>query len=233
MANPDGIVALGGNLQPETLLLAYRQGIFPWPQDNLPLIWSCPAERAILQFRNLHVPRSLAKARATTNLRFTIDQAFEDVIRTCADIRRPDQGGTWIIPRMIAAYVTLNRMGIAHSVEAWEGDELVGGLYGVDVDGVFAGESMFHRRSNASKLALLYLVDHLAANGAEWIDIQTMTPHFETLGAECIPRDEFLERLQATRAKGLRLFAQPPHQNSVASGNPAGTDSTNGSPPRA
>jgi leucyl/phenylalanyl-tRNA---protein transferase len=198
---PEGIVALGGDLHPDTLMLAYRQGIFPWPQDNLPLIWSCPPERAILEFADLHIPKSLARDRARTSLRFTIDHAFADVIRSCAWTERPDQDGTWIIPRMIDAYITLHRAGHAHSVEAWEGETLVGGLYGVDVDGVFAGESMFHRRSNASKLAFLHLVDHLRARGARWV-----TPHFEVLGARLIPREEFLDRLAETRKLGLRLF---------------------------
>ncbi|HVZ42137.1 MAG TPA: leucyl/phenylalanyl-tRNA--protein transferase [Candidatus Kapabacteria bacterium] len=205
-AQHDGVVAVGGDLHPDTLMTAYRQGIFPWPQDGLPLIWACPRERAILEFDAIHIPRSLARERERTTFAFTIDHAFKDVILSCARIERPDQDGTWIIPQMVEAYITLHSLGHAHSVEAWEGNELVGGLYGVDVDGVFAGESMFHRRSNASKLALLHLIDHLRSGGAKWIDIQTMTPHFELLGARLIPRNKFLNKLQQTRRLGLRLF---------------------------
>lgn len=202
----DGIVAIGGDLHSETLLLAYRQGIFPWPMHGLPLTWMCPEERAVLEFQRLHIPRSLAQTRRKAPFRCTIDRAFPEVIAACARARRPDQPGTWITASMIRAYNRLHELGYAHSVEAWEGEELVGGLYGVDADGVFAGESMFHLRPNASKLALLHLVDHLRERGADWIDIQVMTPHFELLGARDIPRDEFLDRLAATRALGLRLF---------------------------
>jgi leucyl/phenylalanyl-tRNA--protein transferase len=203
---PDGLLAVGGDLHPETLLLAYGQGIFPWPREDWPLAWFCPEERGVLDFADLHIPRSLAKARERTTLRFTIDEAFADVITACAEARRPDQPGTWIIPEMVEAYIAFHKLGHAHSVEAWDGDELVGGLYGVDAGGVFGGESMFHRRDNASKLALLHLIDHLRERGSEWMDIQTMTPHFELLGATLIPRDEFLERLAAARQRGLRLF---------------------------
>jgi len=215
-ASIDGIVAIGGDLHPDTLLLAYRQGIFPWPMQGIPLTWMCPDERAILDFAELHIPRSLAQTRRNSTLRFTIDHAFARVIAACARTKRPDQPGTWITAPMIRAYNRFHELGHAHSVEAWEGDELVGGLYGVETDGVFAGESMFHLRPNASKLALLHLIDHLRERGAEWIDIQVMTPHFKLLGARDIPRDEFLARLAATREKGLHLFPPPgpltPHE---------------------
>jgi leucyl/phenylalanyl-tRNA--protein transferase len=202
----DGIVAIGGDLHPETLLLAYRQGIFPWPMQGLPLTWMCPEERAVLEFDALHIPRSLAQTRRKSPFRFTIDKAFPEVIAACARAKRPDQPGTWITGPMMRAYVRFHELGHAHSVEAWEGDELVGGLYGVDVDGLFAGESMFRLRPNASKLALLHLIDHLRERGAEWIDIQIMTPHFELLGARNIPRDQFLVRLAEARERGIKLF---------------------------
>lgn len=205
-APDDGLLAIGGDFHPESLLLAYSQGIFPWPLNGLPLAWFSPAERAVLEFDELHIPRSLAKARERAPFRYSIDEAFPEVIRACAAIRRPDQPGTWITPQMLEAYIEFHRLGYAHSVEVWEGEELVGGLYGVDAGGLFGGESMFHRRSNASKLAFLHLVDHLRSRGATWLDIQTMTPHFEVLGAKLIPRDTFLERLAAARARGLRLF---------------------------
>src|SRR5262245_2926044 len=128
----DDIVGVGGNLDPATLLRAYRQGIFPWPVDGLPLLWFCPRERAILEFARLHVGRSVARARRQTTLRFTIDAAFSEVIRACADSPRPGQDGTWITADIIDAYTRLHRRGIAHSVEAWRGARLVAGVYGVD-----------------------------------------------------------------------------------------------------
>jgi leucyl/phenylalanyl-tRNA---protein transferase len=205
-ASPEGIVAIGGDLEPASLLTAYRQGIFPWPVENLPLLWFSPPERGVLDFAALHVPRSLIRARRRAAFRFTFDAAFARVIRACADTPRPGQQGTWITTDVVRAYIRLHRLGIAHSVEAWEGDFLVGGLYGVDVDGAFAAESMFYVKPYASKLALLCLVDHLRGRGLDWLDIQTVTPHMERLGARAIPRDDFLDRLQKTRERGLRLF---------------------------
>jgi leucyl/phenylalanyl-tRNA--protein transferase len=203
---PDDIVAVGTDLQPARLLAAYRNGIFPWPVDGLPLLWFCPRERAVLRFQNLHLGRSLARARRQSTLRFTLDTAFAAVIRACADTPRPEQDSTWIGPDIITAYVRLHRLGFAHSVEAWRDDALVGGVYGVDANGTFAAESMFHRESNASKLALLHLVEHLRARGLDWLDVQVMTPHLERLGARPMPRDAFLTLLERTQARRLRLF---------------------------
>lgn len=197
---------MGGDLHPESLILAYREGIFPWPVDGLPLLWFSPPERGVLDFRAVHVPRSLARARRQSALRFTIDRAFPEVIRACARAPRPDQAGTWITAAIEAAYVRLHNLGMAHSAEAWDRSELVAGVYGVDVDGAFAAESMFYTQPNASKLALLFLIDHLHSRGLDWLDIQVLTPHLKRLGARTIPRDAFLERLQATRARGLVLF---------------------------
>ncbi len=202
----DDIVALGGNLEPGTLREAYRNGVFPWPAEDLPLLWFCPRERAILEYARLHVGRSLARARRQSGLRFTLDAAFDQVIENCAAEPRPGQDGTWITDEMIEAYVRLHGLGIAHSVEAWRDGRLVGGLYGVDTDGAFSAESMYYHEPWASKLALLHLLDHLAARGLEWIDIQVMTPHMERLGARNIPRREFLALLRRTRARGLTLF---------------------------
>jgi leucyl/phenylalanyl-tRNA--protein transferase len=207
-ADRDGIVAIGGDLHPESLLLAYRQGIFPWPVAGLPMLWVCPAERAILEFAALHVPRSLQRAQRQSRLRFTVDVAFSSVIRACARAPRPGQEGTWITRAIETAYVRLHRLGIAHSVEAWSDGALVGGIYGVDIDGAFAAESMFYLQANASKLALLHLVEHLAARGLDWLDIQVLTPHLARLGARNITRHEFLERLPRTRARGLQLFPE-------------------------
>jgi leucyl/phenylalanyl-tRNA--protein transferase len=205
-ASPEGIVAIGGDLHPDSVIAAYRQGIFPWPVEKLPLLWFCPAERGVLDFAALHVPRSLRRARRQSTLRVTIDAAFPEVIRRCANTPRPGQQGTWITPAVVQAYVRLHELGIAHSAETWDGAALVGGVYGVDVDGAFAAESMFHLAPNASKLALLSLIDHLRLRGLDWIDVQTLTPHMARLGAHLVPRDEFLDRLQRTRIRRLRLF---------------------------
>ncbi|MBV9848212.1 MAG: leucyl/phenylalanyl-tRNA--protein transferase [Armatimonadetes bacterium] len=201
------VVGLGGDLSVGSLLWAYRRGIFPWPTPGYPLLWFCPPRRAILDFAHLHVPRRLARLRRRAPLTFTIDRAFPQVIAACRQAPRPGQNGTWITPGLLRAYVAFHEAGHAHSVEAWDEDgALVGGLYGVSVDGCFAGESMFHRAPNASKLALLHLIDHLRARGLDWLDIQMMTPHMAALGATEIPRDEFLDRLDATCARGLTLF---------------------------
>lgn len=205
LATIDGIVAVGGKLTPENLLRAYRAGIFPWPIDRW-LPWFCPDERAILEFKDLHVSRSLKKAQRTAGFRFTIDAAFPQVIHNCATVKRAHEPGTWIDREIIRAYTELHAIGRAHSVETWHGDKLVGGLYGVDAGGAFAGESMFYLEPNASKLALLHLIEHLAARGAEWLDAQVMTPHMEALGAREVPRDEFLDKLAQAQARGLRLF---------------------------
>ncbi len=204
------VVGIGDDLSPETLALAYAHGIFPWPMDGPPLLWFCPRERAVIDCDALHVPQSLAKLRRRSPFTFSIDRAFDAVVAGCQAARRPGQPGTWITPEMRAAYGELHRAGGAHSVEAWdENGDLAGGLYGVAVGGVFTGESLFYRRSNASKLALLFLIDHLAARGLRWLDIETMTPHMEALGAHLIPRAAFLDRLDAEQRRGLRLFGSP------------------------
>jgi leucyl/phenylalanyl-tRNA--protein transferase len=205
-ATPEGIVAAGGRPEPELLEEAYARGIFPWPVEGHPLLWFSPPERGVLFFDELHVPRSLARERRRTRLTFTIDRAFERVVRACRAVVRAHEKGTWITPEMVRGYCEFHRRGHAHSVEAWEEGELVGGLYGVDAGGAFAGESMFHLRPNASKLALLHLVEHLRARGLSWLDIQVMTPHMETLGARLVPREEFLTLLARARRRGLKLF---------------------------
>lgn len=202
----EGIVTIGGSLNAENLLRAYRKGIFPWPIEGWPLTWFCPEERAILEFNDLHVPRRLARVRKRTTFRLTIDQDFRAVIVNCVTVKRTGENGTWITPQMIRAYCELHQRGHAHSVEVWDGDMLVGGLYGVDAGGAFSGESMFSLRPNASKLALLYLIEHLQGRGLDWIDIQVISPHMEALGAELISRDQFLERLALTHARRLELF---------------------------
>jgi leucyl/phenylalanyl-tRNA---protein transferase len=200
------VIAIGDDLSVEILRDAYRHGIFPWPHEGLPLPWFSPRRRTLLFFDELHTGRSLEKARRNSALTFTIDRDFAGVIAACAAAPRKDQDGTWIAPRIIDAYTALHRAGDAHSVEAWDGQELVGGLYGVDSGGAFTGESMFHRRPNASKLAFLFLIDHLRERGAAWLDCQVSTPHMTALGARQIPRSRFLDLLAEAQAAGLTLF---------------------------
>jgi leucyl/phenylalanyl-tRNA--protein transferase len=202
------IIAVGADLDIETLRDAYRHGIFPWPHDELPLPWFSPRRRAVLFFDDLHVGRSLRRSAKRAGFRFTIDAAFDRVIRACAAASRREQEGTWIGPGIVRAYSLLHRAGDAHSVEAWDGKGLVGGLYGVDSGGVFTGESMFYQRPEASKLALLHLVEHLRVRGATWLDCQIMTPHMRALGARMISREEFIDLLAATQRRGLKLFAR-------------------------
>ena len=207
LAGDAEVVGVGEDLSPERLLWAYAQGIFPWPMTGYPLLWFCPAQRAVLDFDRLHIPERLARTRRNSPLTFTLDAAFDQVIAACRRSPRPGQSGTWITSAMLSAYRTLHGLGHAHSVEAWDTEgELVGGLYGVESGGVFSGESMFHCVPNASKLALLFLCDHLQSRGPGWLDIQMMTPHLAALGAHELPRDEFLDRLDTEHRRGLRLF---------------------------
>jgi len=200
------IIAIGEDLSVETLREAYQHGIFPWPHDHLPLPWFSPRRRAVIFFDEMHIGRTLRRSMRRAAFTFTIDKAFDSVIRACATVPRDDEG-TWIGPEIINAYTRLHREGDAHSVEAWDGDELVGGLYGIDAGGLFTGESMFHMRPDASKLALVHLIDHLRERGAQWLDCQIMTPHMRALGAREIPRLQFLDLLAEAQSRGLRLFA--------------------------
>lgn len=202
------VVSFGDPLDVETVAEAYRKGIFPWFIDGVPLPWYCPERRAILSFDELHIPRSLEKERRREDLTFTIDKALPAVIMECSKAQRSGQKGTWITRDFIDVYTQLHHDGMVHSVEAWDMDgELAGGLYGVDAGGVFCGESMFYHRPNASKLALLFLIDHLGARGAKWLDCQVMTPHMKLLGAKEISRGEFLRRLERTQAMQLDLWS--------------------------
>ena len=205
--NARDIIGFGGELTIANVRKAYQNGIFPWHIDNLPLPWFCPEYRAVLEFEDLHVPKSLKKERQKTKFTFTIDEDFESVIKNCAKMKRSHEAGTWITGEFIRVYTELNKTGDAHSVEVWDEEKkLVGGLYGVDAGGVFCGESMFYKRSNASKLALLFLVEHLKKRGANWIDVQVMTPHFEVFGAKEIAREDFLNKLENTQSRNLILF---------------------------
>jgi leucyl/phenylalanyl-tRNA--protein transferase len=198
-ADPRGLVAVGGDLRPERLLDGYRRGIFPWYGDGLPILWHSPDPRFVLEPAALQVNRSLRKAIRRAPYRLTLDTAFDRVIRHCAAVPRPDQDGTWITNDMIAAYEQLHALGHAHSCEAWRGDELVGGVYGVTMGAVFCGESMFALAPDASKIAFVQLVQQLERWGFELIDCQVHTEHLERFGAVEWPRPRFLATLARLR----------------------------------
>ncbi|MEO6907091.1 MAG: leucyl/phenylalanyl-tRNA--protein transferase [Abditibacteriaceae bacterium] len=193
LADDVGVLCIGGELTSEALCAAYHQGIFPWPiNEEFPIVWFAPPMRGVLVFDEFHIPKSVAKMLRREKYECRIDTAFEQVISHCAN--RPD--GTWITPDIIAAYTKLHHEGIAHSVETYQDDELVGGLYGVSWGKYFCGESMFHLRSGASKAALIHLMNSLKERGFEWIDIQNINPLFELFGAREIPRAKFMELLK-------------------------------------
>ncbi len=196
-AEPDGLLAVGGDLSPERLLEAYARGIFPWYDEESPILWWSPDPRLVLEPAALHVPRSLARTLRRGTFRVSADTAFERVIRRCAEQERPGQRGTWITPQMVAAYLRLHRLGYAHSFEAWEGDELAGGLYGVSLGAAFFGESMFADAPDASKVAFVRSVEWLRAQGVTLVDCQVRTEHLVRFGAREIPRAWFLARLAA------------------------------------
>lgn len=195
LARPDGVLAVGGDLSRERLLLAYRSGIFPWPAGDTLLLWHSPDPRCVLFPERLHVSASLRRVLRSGRYTVTVDRAFAAVIAACATVPRPGQPGTWITPAMQAAYTALHGTGDAHSVETWQDGELVGGLYGVSVGPVFTGESMFARRPDASKVALVHLVEWLQARDYTLVDCQVRTSHLARLGAEEIPRARFLRFL--------------------------------------
>lgn len=204
------VVSFGDALTVENLSESYRRGIFPWHMESVPLPWYCPDPRTILRFKDLHISKSLEKERKRDRYTYTIDKDFRAVIVECSHAPRSGQKGTWITTEFVDAYFALHKAGMAHSVEVWNAEgELVGGLYGVDAGGVFCGESMFHKAPNASKLALLHLIDHLKSRGSTWLDAQVMTPHMRALGAKEISRREFLRRLKETQGFELKLFGAP------------------------
>lgn len=188
---PNGLVAAGGALEPEWLLAAYRKGIFPWYEAGQPILWWSPHPRAVLRPADLHVSRSLRRRLNKREFRITADRAFDDVVAGCAAPRNYTES-TWITTDMARAYSRLHSLGFAHSFEAWSGDALVGGIYGVAIGRVFFGESMFKRRRDASKVAFVHAVRFLAAHGFELIDCQVSTVHLSRFGATAMPRDEFV-----------------------------------------
>lgn len=204
-ADTDGIVAVGGDCSPERLILAYRSGIFPWPLSaSLPLFWFSPDPRWILRPADAHIPRSLRKHLRRSPFSVTTDTAFESVIDGCAKSPREGQNGTWITPELREGFVTLHRRGLAHSVEAWHEETLVGGLYGLALGTAFFGESMFARASDASKIAFATLLANLTHWGFDFVDCQTRTDHLERFGAQPWPRREFLSALSTALDKPNR-----------------------------
>lgn len=195
--DPDGLLAVGGNLQPDTLLSAYNQGIFPWYNQNDPIMWWSPSERCVIRPQHLHISRSLQKHIAKGQFTMTLDRDFPQVIRACANRENGDE--TWITSEMIEAYEHLHQLGHAHSLEVWEGDSLIGGIYGLAIGHVFCGESMFSRGTNGSKIALVYLCQHMIKKGFELLDCQLVNQHLLTMGAESIPRKSFLSILNNNR----------------------------------
>jgi len=206
LTEPDGLLAAGGDLSTKRLLYAYRHGIFPWYDDGQPLLWWSPDPRCGFLPGNFHASRRLRREVRRCSAEIRIDTAFSTVIRECAAPRRSEQG-TWITSAMIEAFEELHTTGWAHSVEVWQSDKLVGGLYGLSIGKVFFGESMFSQTSNASKIALMYLTNRLNAGDFDVLDCQVVSSHLLSLGASIIPRDDFIHRIESG-------CDQPPSQQS-------------------
>ncbi|WP_415062736.1 leucyl/phenylalanyl-tRNA--protein transferase [Bdellovibrio sp.] len=202
----EGIIAVGGKLDVGTLYAAYSRGIFPWPQPNLPMLWFSPERRGILEFKDFKVSESLQRfRRKNPQIEFTVNKDFPHVMEECAKQPRPGQEGTWITPMMKRAYHDFFKAGYCLSVEVREDNILIGGIYGVLVEGVFSGESMFYKKPNASKLALWYLVDLLKSQGHEWMDVQMVTPVVGSMGGKYVDREDYLEMLE----KRHHSYSQP------------------------
>jgi leucyl/phenylalanyl-tRNA--protein transferase len=201
LADPNGLLAFGGDLSPQRLVAAYSHGIFPWYSEGDPLLWWSPDPRCVFATDGVHVSHSLAKSLRRSEWHWGMDRAFGDVMRACA-APRARQDGTWITDDMIIAYTNLHTLGYAHSLEVWDADTLVGGLYGVCVGRMFSAESMFSHRSNASKAALVALAQVLRSRNFPWIDAQVPNPHLLRMGARTLPRRQFLQELAP-------LVAQP------------------------
>jgi leucyl/phenylalanyl-tRNA--protein transferase len=196
-ADPSGLLAVGGDLSKERLLEAYRLGIFPWYSEDQPILWWSPDPRLVLDLKDFIISRSLRKTLKKGVFQVTFDRAFEEVIQACAAVPRLGQNGTWITEEMRKAYINLHGLGYAHSVESWFGGKLAGGLYGVSLGKAFFGESMFHLKTDASKVALATLVEKLNSWDFQFIDSQMTTEHMVRLGAKELPRRIFLKRLQS------------------------------------
>lgn len=199
----DDIIAYGGEINEELIIEAYSKGIFPWPQgkeSDIPLLWYCPRERGVLFFNELKIPKSLQKFLNKINfenkITTTINQNFLQVMKECQKQYRKGQSGTWILDEMLEVYPVLQKKGLALSVEVWKEKNLVGGIYGVLINNVFSGESMFHKDTNMSKVALLKLIDYLKSRGINWMDIQMVTPLLKQFGGRYVPRKEYLKLIR-------------------------------------
>lgn len=196
-ASPEGVLAIGGDLSPERLILAYKNGIFPWFNDDEPILWWAPPERMVLFFEDLKISKSMRNVLNQNKFTITFNTAFRDVISNCKKIYRKDQPDTWITDEMVEAYCKLNELGYAKSVEVWQNDELVGGLYGIDLGHIFCGESMFSKVSNASKVAFIHLAKKLEKENYRILDCQVYNDHLASLGCIEIDREDFMLVLKA------------------------------------
>jgi leucyl/phenylalanyl-tRNA--protein transferase len=192
LAEDDGLLAIGGDLSPERLILAYQNGIFPWFNDDSPILWYSPKERFVLFPSEIKISKSMKQLINSNKFKITHNKAFKEVILACAEAKRINQDGTWITKEMQKAYIKLNKLGYAHSIEVWENQDLIGGLYGVLINKVFCGESMFSKKNNTSKLALIWLCENA---DIELIDCQIQSDHLEKMGAKIIDRELFLDYL--------------------------------------
>jgi len=207
-ADEHGLLAVGGDLDVDSLLLAYKSGIFPWPLTSEQLAWFAPPKRALLFIAEAHTSKSLKKFLKKCPYRISINRDFESIIRRCSEIdNRKRQSGTWISEEVVNGYIALHKAGYAHSIEVYEDSTLAGGLYGVAIGAMFAGESMFYKKTNASKVALHFLIQYLRERNVKWIDCQVMTPLLKSFGAREIERQEFMCLLEAALVEKLNLFA--------------------------
>lgn len=197
----DDIVAIGGEILPERLLVAYKNGIFPWYDESMPILWQSPVERFVLPLEKLHIGKSMRKWMKRNPYKITCDTCFKDVIKNCGRVKREGQDGTWITPAVVSGYSKLFEMGYVHSVECWLEDELVGGLYGVSLGNYFFGESMFSRADNASKTAFITLTEKMPALGLDMIDCQAYTENMARYGAENVSREDFINKLRSDLTK--------------------------------
>lgn len=196
-ANEDGLLAIGGSLDVDTLITAYKNGIFPWPvEDGYPMTWFAPDPRGIIDIKDFKISKSLTKFLKNTTYKVTFNYDFEQIITRCSVIKRKHESGTWIYQDIINAYTELFNQGLAYTVAVFENDKIIGGLYGVCIGEIISGESMFHKKDNASKMALVYLIQKLREKNIKFIDTQMVTPIIESFGGKNIHRSEFMKRIE-------------------------------------
>ena len=217
LADASGLIAVGGDLHPDRVLRGYAAGIFPWYSEGQPILWHSPDPRFVLELDSLHVPRTLRQRARKRPFELTMDQAFEEVIAACATVPRVGQDGTWITEEMEEAYISLHEMGYAHSVEAWQEGELIGGLYGVSLGGIFFGESMFANAPDGSKLGFVALVQQLLRWDFVLLDSQVHTEHVARFGADDVEREDYLrdlrDALDLPTRRGRWSFDGDPYQD--------------------